>query len=107
MGAVDKITVCGVTFSVHPVGTNYKDAPGVYAFLRDDPDGWDAIYIGETESLKDRLTTNLLRHHQYDCAVKKNGATHIATRLVTGGRKARLDLETKLRNAYSTPCNEQ
>ena len=65
------------------------------------------MYAGEAEDLKDRLYTNLKQHHRYDCAVTNGKSTHLATRIVSGGKKARLDLETKLREDYDPPCNRQ
>lgn len=103
----DKVKLDGLEFYIHPVGTNYVDQGGVYAFLKVVGSQWVINYIGETESLKSRLTQNLKQHHRYDCAVARGKATHIATRLVTGGKQARLDMETRLRNVFDPPCNKQ
>lgn len=94
-------------FWLHPIGTNYKDEPGVYAFARNDSKAWTIVYIGETDSLKTRLTDQLKQHHRYQCAVVNEKATHLLTRIVAGGDQARLDLETGLRQAYEPACNRQ
>ena len=39
-------------FWLHPIGTNYKEEPGVYAFARDDGNAWTIVYIGEADDLK-------------------------------------------------------
>ena len=103
----EKVDLDGVSFSVHRIGTNYKAEPGVYAFLRDNGDKWGVRYVGETDDLKDRLTINLLTHHRYNCAVTNGKSTHLATRIISGGKKSRLDLETRIRNRYDPPCNRQ
>lgn len=103
----DKVTIDGLEFYVHPIGTNYKDVAGVYVFLASSENKWRIRYIGETESLKSRLTDKLLQHHRYECAVTRGKATHIATRAVAGGKTARLDLETRLRGLFDPPCNRQ
>lgn len=101
------INLAGIKFHVHPIGTRYKREPGVYAFLRQSGSGWGVLYVGEAESLYDRLTAGLRSHHRYDCAVKRSGATHIAARIVAGDRSVRLGLETALRSHFEPPCNRQ
>lgn len=66
-------------------GTNYayrifrydaawNDVPGNYIFARRHPAGqWEALYIGETESLRNRLGPG---HHRWAWALQ-NGMTHI------------------------------
>jgi excinuclease UvrABC nuclease subunit len=93
-------------FYLHEIGTDYKDEPGNYIFARLSNNTWVPIYIGETDSLKDRLYTNLTSHHKYDCAVNMNGATHFFTRITSGGEQARLDIETDLVHAFNPPCND-
>lgn len=103
----DKVTLGNLEFWVHPIGTNYKDEPGVYAFMLLESAGWAIKYIGEADSLKSRLSDDLKQHHRYNAAVTKHGSTHLATRIVTGDRQVRLDLETRLRGLYDPPCNRQ
>jgi hypothetical protein len=95
------------TLFVHPIGTEYRDVPGVYAFVKRGHDlNWLAVYIGETGSLYRRLCLELSQHHQLPAALRE-GATHLATMAVDGGLSAREGIETDLRRAISTPCNLQ
>ena len=94
-------------FALHPIGTNYKEEPGVYAFIREENDAWTIVYIGETDDLKDRLTTRLKQHHRYQCAVVQEKASHLLTRIVGESDQARLNLETRLREHYDPVCNRQ
>ena len=111
-GQVLTTTATGVSgrkyeFQLHAVGTEYYDRPGVYIFVKRAANcGWDAIYIGETGSLKRRLTDELRLHHQWQ-GIVVHGATHIATLHVLGELAIREDVETDLRKAISTPCNFQ
>ena len=92
-------------FQLHPIGTAYFDKPGVYIFCKAGPDGtWYAIYVGETNSFKVRLTDNLANHHRWQCILAA-GATHICTRHVP--RYSRVAIETDLRNSLNPPCNRQ
>jgi|SRR6185312_6913408 hypothetical protein len=94
-------------FQLHPVGTGYNDRSGVYIFVKRAANGgWDALYIGETGSFKRRLTDELRLHHQWQRVVA-HGATHIATLHVPGALALREDIETDLRRAILTPCNDQ
>jgi excinuclease UvrABC nuclease subunit len=94
-------------FQLHRIGTGYYDKPGVYIFCKARPDGrWDAIYVGETNSFKDRLTDNLVNHHRWQC-IQAHGATHICTFHVTGGNTSRVMIERDLRSSLSPPCNRQ
>lgn len=94
-------------FQLHPIGTAYFPKPGVYIFCRDIGRGsFSALYIGETESFKRRLTDELEAHHSLD-AVRRHGATHICTLHVTGNLTDRLSIETDLRHALNPPCNKQ
>lgn len=99
-------TGAGHVFHVNPIGTNYKKEPGVYAFAREDDDGWAIIYIGETDNLWRRLSDELANHHRIGCVMGQN-ATHLFVRIVKGGNQARVDLETGLRRQYSPHCNQQ
>ncbi len=105
---VDWVGQSGQTYSsyLRKIGTTYKDLPGVYIFVKLEIEKWSPIYVGETDSLKDRLTTNRENHHRYYC-VTNHGATHICTMVVEGGEQARLDIETDIRQSYQPPCNKQ
>ena len=104
---VEKIDIGGKTFNLRHLGFNYGDKPGVYAFLRKEGDIWVILYVGETQSFRERLTDGLEQHTAYDRAVLDYRATHVATRVVAGGKTARLSLETHLRHQYEPICNAQ
>ena len=93
-------------FNLYEIGANFKSVPGVYIFAKFEGDTLAPIYIGEAEDLKVRLTTKLDHHESYPC-VQEYGATHLCTKIVTGGNQARLDIETDLRHGYQPPCNKQ
>lgn len=94
-------------FQVDPIGTPYKPLPGVYIFCRAvSPTRWEALYIGETSSFERRLYAELVCHHQWD-SVRAAGATHIGTLHVPGNLAKREGIETLLRRAIPTPCNQQ
>ncbi len=88
-------------------GREFYKNPGVYVFCKLGIDGrWSAIYIGETEDFNDRLNTNLAQHHRWAC-IQREGATRVCTLGVTGGKLARTDIETDLRQSNDPPCNRQ
>jgi hypothetical protein len=94
-------------FQLHPIGAAYFDKPGVYIFCKAFADGkWYAVYVGETDSFKQRLTDNLYGHHRWQC-IQAAGATHICTLHVTGSVLSRMSIETDLRASLNPPCNRQ
>jgi hypothetical protein len=94
-------------FQLHLIGTDYFPKPGVYIFCRDLGGGsFSAIYVGETDNFKRRLTDELKAHHSLE-GVRRHGATHICTLHVPGNLSDRLRIETDLRNALNPPCNKQ
>lgn len=96
-----------LAFELHPIGTEFKAIPGVYVFCRQVGTGlWAATYVGETESLRDRLWLCLRDHHQL-AAIRACGATHVSVRVTQGTRNARLTLEADLRRGLRPPCNQQ
>ena len=87
-------------YEMHPIGTNWNDVPGNYIFARESSPGkWQAVYIGETDSLKHRLPN----HNELPC-VRRNGGTHIHAHANQDSR-ARLDEEADLLANNTTPCN--
>jgi hypothetical protein len=99
----------GTTYSLqlHPIGAIYLDRPGVYIACKAAANGnWDAIYIGETGSFRDRLSDNLTLHHKWRSIVAA-GATHFCTLHVPGQLALREGIETDLRQQIPTPCNDQ
>jgi len=92
------------TYDIHKFEGTWNDVPGNYIFARlNDNRRWTAIYIGETESFKDRLTES---HKKLPCA-RENGFTHVHAHINRDGEQARLDEETDLRANRDTPCNDQ
>ena len=87
-------------YNIHPIGTALNDVPGNYIFARRlSQRKWQAIYIGETESMKDRLP-----NHNDLPGILQNGGTHIHTHITLDSR-ARFDEETDLLTSIKTPCN--
>jgi len=86
---------------IHPIGAPFKDAAGNYIFAKEtEANRWRPIYIGQTGSLRDRLTS----HEKEECA-RKNGATHIHAHTNDKGEQARLDEETDLVRKWNPACN--
>ncbi|WP_338467057.1 GIY-YIG nuclease family protein [Novosphingobium sp. ZN18A2] len=112
MANSETVTAAGISgtnyeFFVHPIGTTYKPISGVYIFLNQTAQGqWNALYVGETSDLNQRLNAALQGHNAWP-RISKHRATHIATRAVSGGLDARLKIETDLRHGLNPPCNDQ
>jgi hypothetical protein len=83
--------------------SNWKDEPGNYIFAKKTTSGWDAIYIGQTESFKDRPMHG---HPRTGCA-KAHGGAHIHARVNSGGKAARIKEEADLVDRHNPPCNKQ
>lgn len=65
------------TFKTFPDGQLFNAVAGVYIFCRPLASGhWEALYVGETQSLEERLNANLSNHEGYKRA-KQLGMTHI------------------------------
>lgn len=94
------------TFEAHPIETQFNSVSGVYILCREVfPQSWEAIYIGETQSLKNRLNTGVGSHDGYARA-SRLGATHIAA-LVVAGDAERVRIETDLRHGLNPSANAQ
>ncbi len=88
---------------IDDMNSSFKDEPGNYIFAKEtSPGRWTPIYIGETESLKDRLSN----HEKLPC-VKRYGGTHIHAHTTPGGEKARKAEEADLLAKWDPPCNKQ
>jgi len=93
-------------FELYKLGQEFNPVSGVYVFCREtSPGSWQALYVGETQSLHDRLNTGIANHDGFKCA-SRNGATHIAVRVVSGEAN-RLRVETDLRHGINPVCNKQ
>lgn len=76
----------------------------VYIFIKEEVRPrrrYTPLYIGQTSNLQERID----EHEKWDC-VNRHGCTHIAVKEVSHS-KERLEIETDLRHAYSTKCNDQ
>lgn len=94
------------TFETHPVGTQFKPVSGVYIFCRQVTTvSWEALYVGETQSLKQRLNTGVSSHDGY-LRASRLGMTHIAA-VVVAGNTERLRIETDLRHGLNPSANAQ
>ena len=89
------------TFEVYPKDTTFNDVAGVYLFTkRDSNKTHDILYIGETESFRDRPLG--WGHEKWGSAIRM-GLTHICV-LQTSNRES---IERKLIAAYNPPLNER
>ena len=89
-------------FNVYEPGPGWHEVPAVYIFARRvQGSSWIALYIGETDNLRTRLTN----HEKWPAAVQLK-ASHIHTRRVDD-REQRLQLETYLRQEFDPPLNLQ
>ena len=82
---------------------NWNDVPGNYIFAKQVSNGWQPTYIGETGSLRDRITTS---HEKYPCAVA-NGFTHVHAHSSSTSQVIRRQEETDLLNRFNPPCNKE
>ena len=88
---------------IHSIGTTFKDEPGNYIYAsQTEPNRWRPIYIGQTESLRDRLAD----HEKESCA-KRNGATHIHAHTSSNSESTRKSEEADLIEQWKPVCNEQ
>ena len=107
-------TWAGREFEVHDYNTttDWPDVSGVYVFAKrvwiglglgqGNPMDWKSLYVGETESFKNRPLAN---HEKWPAAVKL-GATHIHT-LVEQGSIKRTLVEALLIQELKPPLNTQ
>ena len=93
-------------FQLFPVGTIFYSVSGVYVACRWLPTGQvEALYVGEAQSLKDRLNTGAKNHAGLLCAARK-GMTHIGA-IVVPDYAERLCIDTDLRHGLEPSCNKQ
>lgn len=91
---------------VFPIGTTFNPVSGVYIVCKAATAGlWTALYVGEAQSLYDRLNAGVSAHDGYKRATR-SGATHIAV-MRTRSDAERLRVETDLRHGLNPPCNKQ
>lgn len=93
-------------FELHLIGQEFNPVSGVYIFCK--PVGqssMEALYVGETQSLHDRLNTGIENHDGFKRA-SRAGMTHIAV-MSSGNLAERLRIETDLRHGIDPKCNRQ
>ena len=89
-------------YSIYPINTELRDSPGNYIFAKETKPGhWYPVYIGQTNSLKTRLSG-----HEKEACSKRNGATHIHAH-TSGGEAERLAEEKDLITRWQPACNEK
>jgi len=87
-------------YGIYSIDGTWNDVPGNYIFARETkPHTWEAIYIGETESFKERIPN----HNELPC-VRRNGGIHVHAH-VNRDSQARLAEEKDLLANNTTPCN--
>lgn len=87
-------------YDIYPIDADWNDVAGNYIFAKEtSPHNWEAVYIGETESFKDRLPN----HNELPC-IRRNGGTHIHVR-VNKDSLTRKAEETDLIATGKPPCN--
>ena len=94
-------------FEVYTLGTEtFNDVGGVYIFTKESfnqhgEKKYHPLYIGQTNSFKDRLTN----HEKWPCAVQNNVncLCILAKENIFSRRAIELDLLSK----YNTPCNKE
>lgn len=90
------------SYEMYLIDQGWNDVPGNYIFAKETTRGrWTALYVGQTESLSDRLPN----HNKRPSAIR-NGATHIHAH-VNRDVDARLTEEADLIKALQPPCNDQ
>ena len=89
---------------IYEIDTSFKDVPGNYIYAKEaSPNQWTPIYIGETESLQDRLTSS---HEKLPC-IKKHGGTHIHAHTSSSDENVRRAEEADLIEKWDPPCNKE
>lgn len=96
----------GYAFEVYSPDTTFNNVGAVYIFTKRIVDSNDQgthtlLYIGQTESLQDRIPG----HKKWSCA-NRNGVNCICVH-EDDDETSRLSKETVLRRSNSTPCNNQ
>ena len=87
-------------YEIYLIEGTWNDVPGNYIFAKESkPHNWEAIYIGETESFKDRIPN----HNELPC-IQRNKGTHVHAH-VNRDSQARLAEEKDLLAKHITPCN--
>ncbi len=89
-------------YGIYSMETQFVKKPGNYIFAKRAGAVWLPCYIGQTESLGDRLAD-----HEKETCAKRHGATHIHAHTTDGGELVRKAEEKDLIARWNPPCNEQ
>ncbi len=92
-------------FEVYPLGTEFVPLPGVYIFCVLTGGVYKALYVGETDSLYDRLNARLDDHDGFERA-RAYGVSHVGAMLVDNPTQ-RLRIEIDLRHGMNPVCNRE
>lgn len=88
-------------YNLFDLDQEWVNFPANYILARRTPCGWDALFIGETDSLKYGIGPS----HPAWAFCRSRGATHILVHFNFSGRKARQAEEQALVIAYEPPGN--
>lgn len=88
-------------YKVFSPDTRWNDVPGNYIFAKRVGTGWQALYIGETKSLKTRFENG---HEKWQSA-RRHGATHVHAHTSNAAKSVRTREEGNLIENYSPPLN--
>jgi len=89
------------SFTLIPWGHPLNAVGAVYVALRCQPNVTTALYVGQTNDLRQRFAD-----HEHDEAFSQHGATHLAALVVTN-ESQRLAIEGELIASYDPPINTQ
>ena len=88
---------------ISPISMSFVDEPGNYIFVKEtSPNNWIPLYIGQTESLKNRLAD-----HEKLLRVIRNGGTHIHAHTTSGSEQDRKEEEADLLAKLDPSCNKE
>lgn len=92
------------TYGIYKMDGDWNLVPGNYIFAKETSPGvWEALYVGQTESFRARITPN---HEEWERAIRL-GATHIHARVNQAGKTARLEEESDLIRSLNPPLNQK
>jgi len=92
----------GIVFSVVPTsGYEHYDIPGVYMLCRREPNGVHILYIGQADSLAQRLGPS---HPRWGEAMRR-GMNEVHLHLLAKTEAQRLSVERHIISRYFTPMN--
>ncbi|MBI2186138.1 MAG: hypothetical protein HYU37_03310 [Acidobacteria bacterium] len=85
---------------VHRIGTFFNNEPGNYVYAREVESGsWEAIYVGQTESLERRLDP------EKEACARRHGATHVHVHTNRSGESRRAAEQADLVAKWAPVCN--